>query len=79
MKLTNVKEVEEFLDIVNKCSGKVWLESIHGDIYNLKSKLSQYIAMAELINQHGEDLELYCSDYNDEVKFVKFFNSHPEI
>lgn len=48
MKLRNIEDVEGFLDAVSQCTGDVWLESPYGDKYNLKSKLSQYIAMGAL-------------------------------
>lgn len=45
MKIRNLKDVENFKKVINECEGPVWLESIHGDHYNLKSELSQYVAM----------------------------------
>lgn len=79
MKLTNINQVEDFLAAVNKCKGSVWLESKYGDKYNLKSKFSQYVAMGALLSTYGDQLELFCSDSNDESHFFKFFNEHPEV
>lgn len=79
MKLANIKEVESFLKTVNECTGNVWLESTDGDKINLKSKLSQYIAISALINCEGENLELFCSQHEDEMRFFKFFNENPEV
>ena len=61
MKIKNVKDVNVFLGVVNECTGDVILTSEYGDKYNLKSTLSQYIAIAALLGQHGEELELWCS------------------
>ena len=49
MKITNVNQIEDFLSAVNKCEGDVFLTSIYGDKYNLKSALSRYIAIAALL------------------------------
>ena len=72
MKLSKIEQVNEFLAIVDSCKGEVTLRSVDGDIFNLKSKLSQYIAIAALLGQHGDELELFCSDREDEGKFMQF-------
>ena len=41
MKLSKIEQVNEFLAIVDSCKGEVTLRSVDGDIFNLKSKLSQ--------------------------------------
>ena len=79
MKLTKIEQVNEFLSIVDSCKGDVTLRSLDGDIFNLKSKLSQYIAIAALLGQHGDDLELFCSDREDESKFMHFLMKNPSI
>ena len=45
MKLTNIKQVEDFISAVNRAHSNVWLVSPQGDRYNMKSALSQYIAL----------------------------------
>ena len=77
MRLTNISEVNKFIKLVNECKGAVWLESAEGDKINLKSKLSQYIAISALISIEGDNLNLYCSLPEDEVKFIAFFEEHP--
>lgn len=79
MKIKNIKDVEAFLTTVNKCNGDVILTSVYGDKLNLKSKLTQYIAIAKLLGEHGEELELWCSDKNDENNFFEMFAEHPEM
>ena len=78
MRLNNIKELQEFLAIVNSCKGSVWLESADGDKLNLKSKMSQYVALGALLEQNGSELELYCSSREDESKFIGFFRKNPE-
>lgn len=79
MKLANIKEVDNFLKTVNECVGDVWLESIDGDKINLKSKLSQYVAISALISCEADKLELFCSHPEDEARFFKFFSENPEV
>ena len=79
MKLTKIEQVNEFLSLVDSCKGDVTLRSLDGDIFNLKSKLSQYIAIAALLGQHGDELELFGSDREDEGKFMQFLMENPSI
>lgn len=79
MKLSNIGEVKDFLAVVDRCEGDVWLQSDEGDKINLKSSLSQYVAVAELIKDEGKNLELFCSKPSDEAKFFVLFSEHPDI
>lgn len=79
MKLTKIEQVHEFLAIVDSCTGDVTLRSVDGDIFNLKSKLSQYIAIAALLGEHGDELELFCSASADEGKFMDFLMKNPDV
>ena len=76
MRLKNIEEVNAFLATVDSCKGDVWLESQYGDKLNLKSKLAQYIAMAALLSDEQEVLELFCSYKEDEQKFLKYFRDY---
>jgi hypothetical protein len=77
MKLKNEIEIADFLSAINKAKNAVWLESVEGDKYNLKSTLSRYVAIAALIDNHGNELELFCNP-DDEGLFYNFFEKHPE-
>lgn len=79
MKLHDIGEVNDFLEVVNRCKGQVWLESTEGDKFNLKSSLSQYVAIGKLITDKTDSLQLYCSEPNDEHKFFVLFSEHPKI
>ena len=61
MKLSNINEVNDFLAAVDRCKGDVWLEDAKGDRLSLKSMFSRYIAMGNLLQDKGEELELFCS------------------
>lgn len=77
MKLNKIEEVEVFMALVDSCEGEVYLTSQYGDRYNLKSKLTQYLAVAQLLNKEN-DLELWCDKKRDENKFLQFFKDYPE-
>ncbi len=77
MKMTNISEVKDFLSIIPECKGDVWVESVDGDRFNLKSSLSCYIAIGRIIEERGADLELFCSDHGDEQMFYDYFARHP--
>lgn len=79
MKLKNIKEINDFLSSVDSCEGDVWLESQYGDKFNLKSKISQYIAMSALLRDKEEVLEPFCALQEDEAKFFKYFEEHPSV
>lgn len=79
MKLTKITQVKEFLAIADSCESDVWLVSLQGDKYNLKSTLTQYVAMGALLGEKGDELELFCDLPADEQKFLKWFNENPEV
>lgn len=50
MKLYNITDIDAFFNLVDSCSGDVFLISNEGDKINLKSKLCQYLAMAKIFS-----------------------------
>lgn len=78
MKLKNVSSVQDFMMTLSKTNGRVWLESADGDKFNLKSSLSCYVALGRLISEKGSELELFCSEPDDERLFYDFFSDHPD-
>ena len=72
MKLQNIQEVEEFRKVVHQCKGRVYLESLEGDIFNLKSAMSEYIALGRLLSEQGDSLELFASNHEDEGLLLSF-------
>ena len=53
MKVQNITDIEGFFKVVDSCEGKVELVTGEGDRLNLKSKLSQYVSMANIFS-NGE-------------------------
>lgn len=72
MRLTNVKDVKRFIEVVNSCQHDVYLKSLEGDVFNLKSSMSQYIAIGRLIEESGDSLELFADSREDEALLLKF-------
>ena len=72
MKLKNIEQVHDLISVVNKCEGDVWLTSQYGDRYSLKSKLSQYIAIGALLGEHGDELELFAANRDDEALLLEW-------
>ena len=79
MKFKKAIDVDDFVRTVNECEGEVWLESNQGDKYVLKSVFSRYIAMAALLTEQGDNLELYCQFPEDRARFYKYFYEHPGV
>lgn len=48
MKVQNITDVDKFFEVIDSCKGKVELVTGEGDRLNLKSKLSQYVSMANI-------------------------------
>ncbi len=78
MKLNNTIELFAFKEAIAKSTGSVWLESVNGDKFDLKSIFSQYIAIGELLKDRNDDLELFCQLPEDRALFYKFFKENPE-
>ena len=70
MKLTNVTDVHKFIEAVNSCTDDVYLKSQEGDVFNLKSSLSQYIAIGRLLEENGDTLELFAQTREDEARLL---------
>ena len=79
MRLKNIKEINGFMSALDKCTGPVWLESADGCRINLQSKLSQYVALGEMLSERGEDLELFCSFAEDRALFFEFMKEYPGV
>ena len=74
MKLGNIKEVEAFRKAIDSCEHDVLLKSPEGDVLNLKSSLSQYIALGQLLGEAGGSLELFTTCREDEAKMLAFMD-----
>ena len=73
MKVQNITNIDKFFEIVDSCKGKVELVTGEGDRLNLKSKLSQYVSMANIFS-NGEipELEVIAYEPEDTDKLINF-------
>ncbi|MCI8274278.1 MAG: polya polymerase [Lachnospiraceae bacterium] len=73
MKVKNVKDVDKLFKVIDSCKGKVELVTNEGDRLNLKSKLTQYVALANVFADRtiGE-MELIAHEPEDVQKLVMF-------
>ena len=73
MKVTHITDIDKFFEVVDSCKGRVELVTGEGDRLNLKSKLSQYVSMANIFS-NGEipELEIVAHEPEDIDKLVKF-------
>lgn len=53
MRIRPVTDLERFLELIDRCEGKVELVTKDGDRYNLKSRLSQLVALTKLLSYQG--------------------------
>lgn len=79
MKFENIGQVNDFLATVEQCEGAVYLKSEDGDVFNLKSRFSQFIAIGELLTNKANELKLVCDRQEDRDRFFEFFKNHLDI
>ena len=65
MKVENIRDINKFFEVIDQCRGKVELVTGEGDRLNLKSKLSQYVSLANIFS-NGEIPELEIIAYEKE-------------
>ena len=73
MKVQNITDVEGFFKVGDSCKGRVELVTGEGDRLNLKSKLSQYVSMANIFaNGEIPELEVIAYEKEDTDKLIQF-------
>jgi len=76
MKVQNITDVDKFFEVIDSCKGKVELVTGEGDRLNLKSKLSQYVSMANIFSDGTiSELELLAYEPEDIQKLLSFMMS----
>ncbi len=73
MKVQNITNIDKFFQVIDNCKGRVELVTGEGDRLNLKSKLSQYVSMANIFSG-GEipELEIIAYEKEDIDRLVSF-------
>lgn len=73
MKVQNITDIDKFFEVVDRCSGKVELVTGEGDRLNLKSKLSQYVSIANIFsNSEIPELEIVAYESDDIERLTEF-------
>mgnify|MGYP003318004486 CR=1 FL=1 len=66
-------DIDKFFEVIDSCKGKVELVTGEGDRLNLKSKLSQYVSMANIFSDGTiSELELLAYEPEDINKLLNF-------
>ena len=73
MKIRNTRELHELLEAVDSCERSVWLESVSGERYDLKDELDRFRGIGRLLDDKGEELELFTSSREDETRMIRYF------
>ena len=73
MKVQNITDINKFFEVVDSCKGKVELVTGEGDRLNLKSKLCQYVSLANIFsNGESPELEVLAYEKEDVDKLMSF-------
>ncbi len=73
MKVQNITDIDKFFEVIDSCKGKVELVTGEGDRLNLKSKLAQYVSLANIFSDGTiQELELLAYEPEDINKLVNF-------
>lgn len=73
MKVQNITDINKFFQVIDTCKGRVELVTGEGDRLNLKSKLCQYVSLANIFS-NGEipELELIAYEPEDIEKLISY-------
>lgn len=74
MMLKDARDIKLLVSTIKKCKSDVILRSVDGsEEFNLKSTLSQYLAIGKLCAEHGDEYEVFCMNSEDEPLLFEFF------
>ena len=72
--LRDIHDLESFREAVKQCKGDVYLlNQDKTEQFNLKSELSEFIALGRLADLHGSKYEIFCQFPSDEGYLLKYF------
>ena len=73
LKIENIKDIEKFFEIIEKCEVKVEIVSKEGDQLNAKSKLSQLVLISNFFTHPIiRELELIAENPKDKERLIHF-------
>ena len=72
-------DFNDFIKTLDSCKGDVFLETVDGDVLNLKSKLCQMIGLSTILrNTEVSEATLRCANPDDETLLFRF-NLYGEV
>lgn len=72
--LKDYEHIQELHEAVQKCSADVYLIKNDGsEQFNLKSALSEFIALGRLAEKYGDQYEIFCQNAADEAILMRFY------
>lgn len=81
MKL-KINDVKKFMEVIDSCKDPVYLTDWEVNEYgepnlklNLKSTISMYMGIANLLGEHGDWFEIHTSNKEDEAKIMNFMST----
>ena len=81
MDVKNIHNIEGFFRVIDNCAGRVELVTAEGDRLNLKSKLCQYLSLANVFSGDAgiPELMLVVSDPEDADKLMEFIKGEQTL
>lgn len=72
-------DFNDFIKTLDSCKGDVFLETVDGDVLNLKSKLCQMIGIANILKgAEISEAKIRCAKPEDETLLFRF-NLYKEV
>ena len=81
MKIKNIQDIEGLFIVIDQCEGRVELVTEDGDRLNLKSRLSQYVALVNVFADSSiGEFELIAYNDADIARLTRFIveDSHKQ-
>ena len=72
--LSNIKDLDAFMSAIKDCKDDVFLiKNDKSEQFNLRSTLSSYIALGRLLEEQGDQYEIFTTNSADEGLLLKYF------
>ena len=74
MKIMNIENPQEFLKVIDSCSGQVELVTADGDRLNLKSKLCQLVSLSTIFESASTipEMEIIAHEKEDIDRLISY-------
>ena len=73
--LREEEHVKKFRAAVKQCEGDVIVRHNSGrEEFNMTSLFSDFIGLAQLMREHGDEYEVFCMNPQDEAIMMQFFH-----